>query len=135
MQNGIRFIHVRVFCHVNGGWAVRARGGVTVAVEEVVAGGAYGKTGGWRAGAALCSPKENFCKRTGRRIAGGRLRTCNVRLSQECDFDDCFGRLVFVEAAVQAVFGDRLPRWWAEYRFTGFVPQAGSRGVVMMVRG
>lgn len=59
------FRHIR---NINDDGTVSNRGGATVAYQEV-------KPGLIRVAMALCSNRDNFCRKTGRTIAGGRMNS------------------------------------------------------------
>lgn len=69
----IRFLHIRE--QFNG--ALLGKGGTTVAYEEDV--------GTIRFAVAKCSPRDNYCRKTGRAIAIGRLNANKDRTIVHAD--------------------------------------------------
>ena len=71
------FRHIR---NINGDGTVSNRGGATIAFREI-------EPGVIKMAMALCSNRDNFCRKTGRIISGGRMNSevesINVSLDWE----------------------------------------------------
>ena len=73
--SGVRFYHFRLKNKAGDGPA--AKGGVTLAVQ------------GYMSAASVCSLKDNYNKKRGRQIAGGRLAVLSTEWCRGID-DPCF---------------------------------------------
>lgn len=107
MENKVYFFHYRLsHYHDNypfreAKWTPGARGGMTVAYK-IVGENREAETVDLEIGVAFCSPKDNYCKPTGRWIASKALMLKPLRLTVAAIFDGA-GHLSFWDLRLDLV--------------------------------
>lgn len=92
MENKVYFFHYRLGHYHDSGpsgeaeWTLDARGGMTVAYK-IVGENREAATVDLDVGVAFCSPKDNYCKLTGRQVAAKALALAPLRLTVDATFD------------------------------------------------
>lgn len=100
MENKVYFFHYRLghyrydnYLFGEAEWTLGARGGMTVAYK-IVGENREAETVDLDVGVAFCSPKDNYCKATGRQVASKALTLKPLRLTVDAIFDGA-GHLSF----------------------------------------